>query len=531
MNMKRLLLLFALALTLCASLFALTEEELFKEVLEKSPKAQEITKTRRSEVLEQVISSMSGPSWSISLQSLEITGKDDLRSPVAVTLPALEVGVSSPENPDNVSYEARLSIGGPVFTWDNVTDRYKLDGFTYSLRTGMSKTFEFKSWDTTNYQHGMSDLMKTNSYRTSILQLENAFLEDLIKIVRWSQNVRDINSEALLLKNTYESDIKNGKLAEGSPDAIIRYAEVEMKNKEAEQALNSGEEEFAEFKNNYGIEPVYIDSADEYTLDFTPDDAGNTEVLSKYYEYLTILQQIDEKTGKSSSFSIKASLEPKVTFDDNFTYKTTSLSGEIGATYKTGNINVDMSFNTGYDFKGETNSKLNGPTLSVSFSWSNTPQVLSSAELDRLKLLYTNYSYDKTTQVMTSSVNWTEYEKTVRNITNDTLRKDSLELEKLQYDAAAAEIAWNEARNEYLAKCSELQDSIRQYKNKKEVFMIKYQADIKALAQAAELFDQGKSTVADYMRIEHLVEMDQLELMIYNLQSHILFNNIEMLQM
>ena len=108
MNMKRLLLLFALALTLCASLFALTEEELFKEVLEKSPKAQEITKTRRSEVLEQVISSMSGPSWSISLQSLEITGKDDLRSPVAVTLPALEVGVSSPENPDNVSYEDRL---------------------------------------------------------------------------------------------------------------------------------------------------------------------------------------------------------------------------------------------------------------------------------------------------------------------------------------------------------------------------------------------------------------------------------------
>ena len=33
------------------------------------------------------------------------------------------------------------------------------------------------------------------------------------------------------------------------------------------------------------------------------------------------------------------------------------------------------------------------------------------------------------------------------------------------------------------------------------------------------------------MRIEHLVEMDQLEMLIYNMQSHILFNNIEMLQM
>ena len=529
--MKRLLLLLALALVLCASVLALSEEELFKMVLEKSPKAQEIKKTRRNEVLEQVISSMSGPSWSISLQSLEITGKDDLRSPVSVTLPALEVGVSSPENPDNLSYEARLSIGGPVFNWDKDTDRYKLDGFSYSLRTGLSKSFDFKSWDTTNYQQGMSDLLKTNSYRTSILQLENSFIEDLIKIVQWSQKVRDVNSEAILLKNSYESDIKSGKLVEGSPDATIRYAEVEMKNKEAEQALNSGEEEFSEFKNNYGFDPVYVDAAEEYKLDFSPDEEGNSEVLSKYYEYLTILQQIDEKTGKSSQFSIKASLEPKVTLDDNFAYKTTSLSGEIGATYKTGNINVDMSFNTGYDFRGEVGSRLSGPTLSVSFSWSNTPQVLSSAELDRLKLLYTNYSYDKTTQEMTGKVNWTEYEKTVRSITNDSLRKESLELEKLEFEATEAEMAWREARNGYLAKCSELQESIRQFKNKKELFLIKYEADKKALAQATELFDQGKSTVADYMRIEHLVEMDQLEMLIYNMQSHILFNNIEMLQM
>ncbi len=529
--MKRLLLLLALALILCTSVLALSEEELFQMVLENSPKALELRQTRRSEVLEQVISSMSGPSWSLSLQSLEVTGKDDLRSPIAVTFPSLEVGVSSPENPNNLSYEARLSIGGPVFNWDNATDRYKLDGFSYSLRTGLSKGFEFKSWDTTNYQQGMSDLMKNNSYRTSILQLENAFIEDLIKIVKWSQSVRDINTEALLLRNTYESDIRSGKLVEGSPDATIRFAEVEMKEKEAEQALDSGEETFAEFKNSYGFDPVYVDASEEYNLDFNPGDEVNTEVRAKYYEYLTILQQIDEKTGKSSQFSIKASLEPKVTLDENFIYKSTSLSGELSASYKTGNINVDMSFNAGYDFRGEVGSRLNGPTLSVSFSWSNTPQILSTAELDRLKLLYTNYSYDKHTQEMTGSVNWTEYEKTVRSITNDTLRKESLELEKLQYEASAAEMAWREARNEYMAKCSELQDSIREYKNKKEVFLIKYEADKKALAQAGELLDQGKTTVADYMRIEHLVEMDQLELLIYKMQSHILFNNIEMLTM
>ena len=121
--MKRLLLLLALALVFCASVLALSEEELFQMVLENSPKALELRQSRRSEVLEQVISSMSGPSWSLSLQSLEITGKDDLRSPIAVTFPSLEVGVSSPENPNNLSYEASLSIGGPVFNWDNATDR------------------------------------------------------------------------------------------------------------------------------------------------------------------------------------------------------------------------------------------------------------------------------------------------------------------------------------------------------------------------------------------------------------------------
>ena len=529
--MKRFISLLVLALFICTSLFALSAEELFETVMETSPKAKELKQTRRNEFLDQVISAMNGPSWSVSLQSLEITGKDDLRSPFAFTLPSIEVGFSTPENKDKLAFEARLSIGGPVFTWDTATARYKLDGFSYSLRTGMSKSFEFKSWDTTNYQEGLADQMRNNSYRSSVLQFENAFLEDMIKVMKWSQQVRDINSEALLMKASYEQDIRSGKLEAGSPDATIRYAEVEMKLKEAEQSLDSGEEEFAEFKKNYGIDPMYIDSAQEYQLEFTPPAEGNSEVVSKYYEYLAIMQQIDEKTGKSSQLSIKASLEPKVTMDENFLYKTTVLSGEIGASYTSGNFNMDMTFSTGYDFNGEVGSRLTGPTLSIGFSWTNTPQVLSSAEMERLKLMYTNYSYDQSTQEMVGKLNWNEYETTLRNITNETLRKESLELEKLEYSALVAEKEWKEALAQYMAKCAELQNSIKEYKNKREVFLIKYEADKKAYEQVCELFDQNKATAADVVKISHLVEMDAVELVIYNMRSHILYNEIEMIQM
>jgi hypothetical protein len=529
--MKRFISILILALFICTSLLALSAEELFAMVMETSPKAKEIQQTRRNEFLDQVISSLNGPSWSVSLQSLEITGKDDLRSPFSLTLPSLDIGFSTPENKEKLAFEAKLSIGGPVFTWDTATARYKLDGFSYSLRTGMSKNFEFKSWDTTNYQEGLADQLRNNSYRSSVLQFENAFLEDMTKVMKWSEQVRDVNSEALLLKASYDEDIRSGKLEAGSPDATIRYAEVEMKLKEAEQSLDSGEEEFAEFRKNYGMDPMYIDSAQEYELEFTPPEEGNSEVVAKYYEYLAIMQQIDEKTGKSSQLNIKASLEPKVTMDENFLYKTTVLSGEIGASYTSGNFSMDMTFSTGYDFNGEVGSRFSGPTLSIGFSWTNTPQVLSKAEMERLKLMYTNYSYDQSTQEMVGKLNWNEYETTLRNITNETLRKESLELEKLEYSALVAEKEWKEALAQYVAKCAELQNSIKEYKNKREVFLIKYEADKKAYEQVCELFDQNKTTAAEVLRITHLVEMDAIELVIYNMRSHILYNEIEMIQM
>lgn len=524
--MKRTLSILFIILILCPVILAESAEDLFAIVLETSPKAAELKRSRRNEFLDQVIGAMNGPNWSISLQSFEISAKNDFMSPASITLPSIDIGFSTPDNKDKVSFEARFSIGGPSFNWDSSTNKYKMDSINYSLRTGLSKTFEFKSWDTTNYQEGMSDLMRNNSYKSSLLQLENAFLEDLIKILQWSQDVRKLNSEALQLRAAYEDDIKKGKLVKDSPDATLRYAEVEMKTKEAEQKLNSGTDDFSEFKRTYGIDPVMVTSSAEYDPRFTPLDEGNSDVKSRYYDYLTALQKIAEKTGRSSQFNVKASIEPKVELSDAFDYKNTSIDGEIGASYSTGNLNVDMSLRSGYSFGAKPGERVTGPTMSIGFSWSNTPQVLSQAEIERLRLLYTRYDDKGKT-----SFNKDDYENTLRSITNDTLRKESLELEKLEYDALVAEKEWKTAYNEYLSKGNQLMNSIKDYKNKKEIFQIKYEADKKALEQVMEMFDQQKATAAEVVKITDLVETDKIEIIIFNLRSHIIFNEIEMLQM
>jgi len=74
-------------------------------------------------------------------------------------------------------------------------------------------------------------------------------------------------------------------------------------------------------------------------------------------------------------------------------------------------------------------------------------------------------------------------------------------------------------------------NSIKDYKNKKEVFQIKYEADKKALEQVSELFDQRKATAAEVVKITDMVETDKIEIIIFNIRSHIISNEIEILQM
>ena len=523
--MKRLLFIVLTAVLILSCVGAETVEELYKTVTETSPKFNEIQLSRRSEFVESVLAALKGPTWSISLNGAAVTASKDFMYPVDITLPGLDVSYSTPENSDNVSFETRFSLSNLKFSWDNSAngkkDHYVLGDTQVSLKESISKKYEFKSWDATDYSKALSDRQRNVSYETTLLEFENDFLKSILTVLEWQKETETKSSAYALVNAQYNYDVENGKLDPESPEGTKRKAEVDVAEKEFEQQLDSIKESLNEFQKAYGVDVTTISGAEKYELEFTPNADENIDVYSKYIDYLTALQRVEEKIGKSSTLSLSASLEPKVYFDNDVVYKNSGVGASLSASYSSGNLSVDASFSTEYSIKrGNKGGFESGPELSLSLSWSNTPSNLSNAELAKLKEQYTkNGKFDADA-----------YERTLRDLRNATLKKEALELEQLENAMARAEQEWEASVNEYNQKANELVAEIKEFKNSLEIQKIKKDSNLKAYQQYEELFDQGKATSTDLINAGLAVELDEINEIISNVRSHILYNKILMIR-
>ena len=519
--MKRLIIVVLTAVMILSCVGAETVEELYQRVTETSPKFSEIRLSRRSEFVESVLAALKGPTWSISLQSATLTASKDFMYPVDITLPGLDVSYSTPENQDQVSFETRLSIGSLKFAWDSSAsgkrDHYVLGDTQISLKESLSKKYEFKSWDATDYSKVLSERQRNISYETSLIEFENDFLKSILTVLEWQKETEKKSTALAILSTQYEQDVESGKLNPESPEGTKRKAEVDIAQTEFDQQLESINESLNEFKKTYGVELTTISGADRYELEFTPDPDENTDVYSKYVDYLTAVQRVDEKTGKSSTLSLSASLEPKAYFANDIVYDKAGVGASLSASYSSGNLSVDASLSTEYTIKkGNKGSFESGPELSVSLSWSNTPTNLSNAELEKLKEQYTkNGKFDVDA-----------YERTLRDLRNSTLKKEALELEQLENAMNKAEVEWEAAINEYIQKANELVAEIKEFKNSLEIQKIKHESDLKAYKQYEELANQGKATSADLLNAALAVAIDNIDAVISNVRSHVLYNRI-----
>lgn len=522
--MKRTLIFILLAALLLSCVGAETVEELYQKVTETSPKFSEIRLSRRSEFVESVLAALSGPTWSISLQGAAITASKDFMYPVDISLPGLDVSYTTPENKNQISFETKMSISSMKYTWDKTEerkDRYILEDMQISFRESLSKKYEFKSWDATDYSNSLSERQRKVSYETSLLEFENVFLKSIMSVLEWQKETTTKGSALAILNSQYDSDVEKGKLDPESPEGTKRKAEVDIAQTEFDQQLDSLQETMDEFNKTYGIELPNITGAESYDLDFTPNPDENIDVYSKYVDYITAVQKVEEKTGKSSTLSLSASLEPKVYFGNDIVYNKSGVGASLSASYSSGNLSVDASFSTEYGIKkGNKGGFESGPELSISLSWSNTPTNLSNAELEKLKEQYTkNGKFDVDA-----------YERTLRDLRNSTLKKEVLELEQLENSMANAELQWEAAVNEYNQKASELVAEIKEYKNSLEIQKIKSDSNLKAYKQYEELFEQGKATPADMLNALLAVELDKIDEIISNVKSHILYNKILMIR-
>ncbi len=530
--MKRILFIILVIALALSSVCAVTLEQLYEQVLDSSPAVKEMQTTKRNDFVESVLSSLKGPTWSVNVQSFKVSAQKNFAAPPTINLPGLDISYSSPEREDRLSFDSRLSISDTTYDWKNhEMDNnygYGLGSTSISLRSGLNKSYEFKSWDNTDWTKGLSEMQRRNNYEVSLLEFENGFLEDVVRILEWQKETTRKLSEYQIIRDKYDAEMASGKLKADTPDETKRKAEVDIANKEYEQQAESIKETAGEFKARYGVEFPFIDGSQKYNPEFTPDPAGNFEVYTKYADYMTALQKVEEKTGKQSSLSVSANVEPRISFSENFGYDYSSLGTSVSATYNTGKLSVDGSFSTDYSFKNNKTGQFEdgSPTVSIGVSWSNTPTSLTTRDLEFLRRQYTSYDAKTKEYVFDDE----SYERTLNEAKNATLKKEVLELEQQERSMLSAKRDYEKALQEYNKSANELVREIKNYKNSLEVQTIKTESNLKVYKQYQELFEAGKATREDLAKAILDVESDRVDELILSIKGRILCNKVEIIQ-
>ena len=526
--MKRLLIVLLLMVLAVTMLGARTVEELYDEVVEKSGQYKEIQLSRRNEFIESVLASLKGPSWEVSLQDMRISAQKNFLAPAEIGLPSLNVSYTAPELEGGLRFDTAFSVGGMQYSWDTDKNRYTIGDLSVSLRSSLSKSFQFKSWDSTDYSKGLSETLSKTSYQKRLLEFENTFLEELIVLLTQQKEINEKKYVYDKASADYTEAVESGKLDPDSPDGIKALTDAQIAQREYEQVIESIEDVVLQFEKTYGVSyRGDIDSAKRYDIEYTPTPGGNTDVYSKYVDYLTAKQKIDEKVGTSSSLDLSMSVEPKINYGNNLQYKDTALSSSISTTFKTGHLNIDASLSGGFSVKQNNKSEWNdGPTLTISATWSNTPSALTKAEMEKLRNQYT--VYDRTTN--SYKFNQDAYESTLRGIYNETLRRESLEIEQLEAAMVSARIEWESALTDYSRQSTALQREIKDFTNAEEILKIRTEGNKKIRQQTEKLLDEGKATTDEFTKAVLAEEADNLDLVISNIRSHILYNRILILE-
>lgn len=288
--MKRILSI-VLILVVCFALAAESVEDMFSRVLSNGQATKELRISRYNEFIDSVISSMKGPSWSIGLQGAEYKRTEDMTG-VEYSLPSLSVSYNTPENDSKFSFEGQFNISGIQFKSGN---DFRSEAFNVSLKGGLSKVFEFKSWDDTDYTKGLADEIRQSSYSNSVLQIQNEFLEECIRLIRKSAELQEALITLGYLSAKMVLDLEKGLIQPDTPDATRRQTEIDVATKNIQLLGEEYEKEINAFRNKYGIDFICPDSCGEYDLELIVSETGNSDVEAKYAEYLSAEQKIEQE--------------------------------------------------------------------------------------------------------------------------------------------------------------------------------------------------------------------------------------------
>lgn len=404
--MKKILLL-CVTLLLCACCFATDIEDVIAMAYQNSPQVEQYERSRQDSLFS---NSVSDNTYSYVISIPESVVRDE----AGTYVPSLMASVQYNDNTTNAGIAGTLSSSG---------FQVNKEGSSYRLSGGLEifKTFEFKDWTTTDYSRKIRDVNLEVSYATNVLNFRKSVLSDVYSIVDAKRSVGESERKLAESQKDYNAKLATGELKEGTTAQIKAKMSLDSAVSSLDSQKKSLESKLAAFEKNYGFAYTDVDSASRPELAFEKNPDGNSKVYVAKLELLSAQQALNDKTGKGSSITLSANVDPTLNFKTGSGYENTSLRVGADVDFKNGNLSLGAGISESYTKNGGWGT----PALTVSGSYSDGNR--NSKEINDLEtaVMTKQLAYD------TAVYNYNTSAKTVEdNIQKALVGYDQLQIRK-----------------------------------------------------------------------------------------------------
>lgn len=404
--MKRIISICALLL-LCTFCFATDIEDVIAKAYQNSPQVEQYERSRQDSLFSNSVSD-SSYNYSITIPESVVYDEDGTYVPTA------KVAVQYNNSKANAGVKG--TITSSRFKTNETDYPYNLVG-----QLTVFKTFEFKDWTTTDYARKIRDVNLEQSYAATVLNFRKSVLADVYSIVDAKHSLIESERKLAESQKDYNAKLATGELKEGTTAQIKAKMALDSTVSALDSQKKSLESKLASFEKNYGFAYTDVDSASRPVLEFVKNADGNSKVYVAKLELLSAQQALKDKTGKSSSITLSANVDPTVNFRIGSGYQDTGLSVGADIGLNSGNFSLGAGVVENYTKKDGWGT----PALVVSGSYTDGNK--NSKDINDLEsaVLSKQLAYDNAVFTYNTSA------KTVEdNIQKALVAYDQLEIRK-----------------------------------------------------------------------------------------------------
>lgn len=471
-------------LLLTLPLTAVTLDDLLQQAMDNSSAMRNLEITRSNVLLQQAATKIDdGVKVSVSSGELEYSNTIDTGnawdiSGQNVSLLGSKVDVVLPNDG-----ETTFSLSVNPFTWKQSTSSWDYlknpslkvsHRFTYGLTQDSLKDLNTRQ----------TEISANSSYETTKLNFANTLYSQISSLLNNEKTIKSTTQKLTDTKKALNDRITLGQIKEGSlayqaQDQAIKLSEGTLNSLQATRDLL-----LRQFEMVFGVPyPDEITALREPNLSFVMNVNASTSIALKNIDLQkakeTLALQIAQYTNKALVVGGSASYANSQVKIEGVTVNQNSLT--LGGTAALGGKNFSVTGGVGGTYNFDNNRL--SPSVSISGTWSNNP----------------------------------------------TSSKELLDIQQLENNVLLAEIAYNNAVDEYMQSAIDLQNRVASWQLDYALLLQTIQYNKDFLKQQQDLFEKGLATKKQVEDASFTVELDEYDLKVTLLEGLKLENSIKQL--